>query len=291
MLRNAVVLLLIVLSASLAAAAPAPAPEAGTAAPAKAAPPAPPAPAAPAAPAAPDFQATVVSVSGPAQKLLAGQPQAKWQPLKAGEKLGPLTLIRTGLGAKVVLKFEDRGVFTVNNGTKIGIAELEKKGQAAKARMGLKYGTLHAKVDSTRGTNDFQIATPVATLSVRGSEADVGSMLDSDMFLDTGSGNWQSSQQQSTPGGGSTTTTNTYTGGESGTSSGAPPITVTTNNQFSQSSVTDNFGTTGSEFNSFTQGAGSTGKSGINTPTGGSDTTTSGGDSVVPPQPDEPGWP
>ena len=255
-----------------------------------------PAPAAKAAPApkpADDsFQATVVSATGPAQKLLVGEGKEKWEPLKVGDKLGRLSLIRTGLGAKVVLKFEDRGVITINNATKIGIADLEKKGQTAKARLGLKYGTLRAKVDGKRGKNDFRIATPVATLSVRGSEGDVGFMVDSEAYFKALEGLWSSEQEQTTGGTGTTTTTGTHTAGETATIAVDPPIIIIRNDQGGGGTgVSDPSGTTGGEQSSLGETGGGGGKRGFNTPTGGSDTTTGGTGSTVTPADGEPGHP
>lgn len=180
MYRNGLVVGLIVLFAASALAAPPPAEKA-----------APKAPAAAGAPKSVPLKATVVSVSGPAQKLLAAEAGKKWEPLEAGEELSELTVIRTGLGAKVVLKFADRGELVINNATKIGIGELRQKGDEVKADLGLKYGTVRASVDSSRGKNDFRISTPVATLSVRGSWANVGFMADSPRMLDAGAGLWR----------------------------------------------------------------------------------------------------
>ena len=132
------------------------------------------APAAKEAPPAP-LKATVVSVSGIAEKRLASDPKGKWEPLKAGDVLGELALVRTGLGAKVVLRFSDRGDVTVKSATKIGIGTFRRQGRLVKTQLGLKYGSLHARVRREQGPNDFSVATPVATLSVRGSTAHVGS--------------------------------------------------------------------------------------------------------------------
>lgn len=115
------------------------------------------------------LKATVVSVEGIAQKRLAADPEGRWETIKAGDVLGELTLIRTGLGTKVVLKFADRGNVTVEGTAKIGIGEFRKRGALVTMRVGLKYGAMRVQVDSTRGPNDFQVKTPVATLSVRGS--------------------------------------------------------------------------------------------------------------------------
>ena len=113
--------------------------------------------------------AEVVSVSGSAQKRLPGEDQ-EWQPLEAGELLDLRTIIRTGLGAEVVLMFGDRSKVTIANATKVGIGQFSKRDDLVSIHLGLKYGAIRASVDSSRGPNDFQVKTPVATLSIRGSE-------------------------------------------------------------------------------------------------------------------------
>ncbi|MBN1553979.1 MAG: FecR domain-containing protein [Phycisphaerae bacterium] len=126
-------------------------------------------PAQAAAPADGALRATVVSVKGTAQKRLAGDDQAPWKPIRVGEVLTERTLVRTGLGAKLVLRFSDRGEVTVKSAAKIGIRDCRKEGDVARMGVGLKYGTVKAKVNRAAGPNDFRIHTPVATLSVRGS--------------------------------------------------------------------------------------------------------------------------
>ena len=119
------------------------------------------------------LQVTVLSVTGQAEKLLSGQGQ-EWTALKAGEKLDELTIIRTSLRTKVVLKFADRGQTVVGSGTQLGIGEFRKtKGNLVVTRLGLKYGRLSVAVDSSRAPNDYAIVTPVATLSVRGTKGDI----------------------------------------------------------------------------------------------------------------------
>jgi hypothetical protein len=137
----------------------------------------------PEAPTPAPLKATVVSVAGDAQRRSSADAAGTWQAIKPGDVLDELTIIRTGLGAKVELNLSDRGHMTVSSATKIGIAQLRQSGEVVTARLGLKYGAVRAHVDSTRGPNDFQVATPVATLSVRGSggglafSADLGLLL------------------------------------------------------------------------------------------------------------------
>lgn len=128
-------------------------------------------PAAPALAAPPDgtqLKVTVTSVVGLAQKRLSDDPQGKWQALKVNDILSDKTIIRTGLGAKVVLKAENRGLITIKSGTKAGIDTLIQRGTLVTARLGLKYGSMRARMDPAAGQNDFRLTTAVATLSTRG---------------------------------------------------------------------------------------------------------------------------
>ena len=126
------------------------------------------APKAPAKNADNKIKVTVVSVSGIAEKRSAVDANAKWSPIKTGDVLDEMTLIRTGLGAKVELKLSDRGSVTVKSGSKIGIASFRRTGKLTKTRLGLKYGAIRAQVDSSRGANDFRVRTAVGTLAATG---------------------------------------------------------------------------------------------------------------------------
>ena len=118
---------------------------------------------------------TVVSVSGAAQYRSAADEDGQWLPLAAGAELSELAIIRTGLDTQVVLHLGDRSEITIRSATKVGIASLRAGPQErVTARVGLKYGSIHAQVDPSQGPNDFQIRTPVATLSVRGTGGNVG---------------------------------------------------------------------------------------------------------------------
>lgn len=118
---------------------------------------------------------TVVSVTGRAQYRQVDDDTSQWLPLAVGDELSDLTVIRTGLGARVILRLADRGEITIRNAAKIGIASFRQGlQQHVTARIGLKYGSIHAEVDDSHGPNDFQVRTPVATLSVGGTGGDIG---------------------------------------------------------------------------------------------------------------------
>lgn len=144
-------------------------------------------------PAAADAQrmvVTVVSVEGVAHKMVSGSDQ--WTPLVAGDELDELTVIRTGMRTKVVLRMADRGEVVLDRSTKIGVGEFrQQSGGLVRTRLGLKYGAMRATVDSSRGANDVQISTPVATLSVRGTEGDIGYSSDRGLGLRGRDGTWR----------------------------------------------------------------------------------------------------
>jgi len=132
----------------------------------------------------------VQEVKGAAQRLLPGT-KSKWVPLKVGDRLDELTVIRTGLGARVVLRFADNSQVVINRATKMGIREFRKEGDVTKTRLGLKYGSIRAKVEKARGPSDFRVTTPVATLAVAGTSGEVAYMGDFGFNLKGKTGSWQ----------------------------------------------------------------------------------------------------
>ena len=143
------------------------------------------------APKADKLTVTVASVSGIAEKRSATEEKAKWAPVKTGDALDEMTLIRTGLGGKVVLKFSDRGNVTIKSGSKIGIASFRKQGKLVRTRLGLKYGAIRAQVDSSRGANDFRVRTPVGTLAATGSKINIAQWGDFSFQTKGTDGFWQ----------------------------------------------------------------------------------------------------
>jgi hypothetical protein len=137
---------------------------------------------------------TVVSVEGTAEcRDVDDEADDAWRDIVAGEELDELTIIRTGFGAKVVLKFADRGEVTVKGATKCGIATFrpdEEDEETVNTEVGIRYGYLEAHVDSTDGKqNDFRVTTPIGTLAAKGSESSVG-VSNRGLGLSGQSGSW-----------------------------------------------------------------------------------------------------
>ena len=114
------------------------------------------------------MQAEVVSVEGIAEHLPAGREDAEWRTMAVGDKLGGLTVVRTGLGSSAVLKIADRGEVTVESGSQVGIRDLAMSAGVLEAHLGLKYGEMDVRLPHAAGESDMTVDTPVATASVRG---------------------------------------------------------------------------------------------------------------------------
>ena len=134
---------------------------------------------------------TVGSVSGIAEQRSTTKEDAKWTAIKAGDVLSEMTLVRTGLGGKVVLKFSNRGNVTIKSGSKVGIASFRKQGKLVRTRLGLKYGAIRARVDSSQGANDFRVRTAVGTLAATGSGIEIAQSGDFCFQAKGLDGSWQ----------------------------------------------------------------------------------------------------
>lgn len=137
-----------------------------------------------------DQYARVVSVKSPASYRNLADKAPKWKKLKIDDKLGGLCLIRTGFGGMAELQFADRGRWIVKSSTKFGIQEYAKKAGHVKVRLGLKYGYIKGDIDSSKGTNDFQVKTAVATLAATGTGANIGYTSDRGMGAQGTHGSW-----------------------------------------------------------------------------------------------------
>ena len=227
-----------------------------------------------------DRPAKVLSVSGRAQKLLAGQGQDKWQDLAVGDLLDKQTIIRTGLRSRVVLKFQDRAEVIIEDATKVGISEFLQSGKQVQAKLGLKYGSIHVDVPKESGPTDFSVSTPVATLSIRGTAGGINFSSDTGMHLSSERGTWRavSGNRHRDVGAGQSTT---------GTL--VPHLELVQTNR--STSPGDFFGGTDSAEKNFIQNAGNGGRAVIII-TGSSSTntqTTPTGNSTQPPEIEVPG--
>ena len=128
---------------------------------------------APAAQAGPVEQltATCIKAKGRVQwaPIGSGSTDAQvWKPVKLNEKYGAGTQIRTGVRSSAILKFGDDTVVMIGRSTLAAISEYHKTAGKKRTRIGLDYGSVRAGVAETELRSDFQIDSPVATLTKRG---------------------------------------------------------------------------------------------------------------------------
>ena len=171
----------------------------------------------------------IASVVGMAQKLVPGAKgeKDKWVALKAGETVQEHTIIRTGLKkTKVVIRFPDGSEFTIDRATKIGIGQFRKTGNDVKAKLGLKYGAVRAQIEKGTGKTEYDISTPVATLSVRGSISKFGFTIDSGLGLLVENGFWDVREPKDPKNPDGFTKAKTFTPGEYSNGPKMPAIIV-----------------------------------------------------------------
>jgi hypothetical protein len=108
----------------------------------------------------------VVSTKGEAAFLSGTQ----WKPLVKGQTIAEGTKISTGINSSAVLNI-DGSLVTMKPLTSIKIYRNSVNSSTKETSLGLQYGTVQAKVDKvSKVRTKFNIATPVATSSVRGTE-------------------------------------------------------------------------------------------------------------------------
>lgn len=109
---------------------------------------------------------SVVSVKGEFSGLVDG----RWLPLAPGAKLAEGTKVSTGINSIAVIRI-DSHLLTIGPVSSVKLYRNASAGASSDTSVGVQYGTVRAKVKklSTVKTR-FNITTPVATSSVRGTE-------------------------------------------------------------------------------------------------------------------------
>jgi len=119
------------------------------------------------------IRATVVEIKGSVLARSASQGGA-FKPVSKGDTLPGDTLITVGTRGQAVLAFGDNSVVALEQFSTLSISsvyETHVAGQGSSTvvtRLKLVNGSVRAGVERGRTSSDFQITTPVATLSVRG---------------------------------------------------------------------------------------------------------------------------
>lgn len=112
------------------------------------------------------FEAVVIGVAGTAQARV--KPDAAWKQLAMNDKLAPGVVVRTGRESHVALRVGPNATMLIEHQTRIAIPEVIQDGDKLKTRVTMAFGQADVRVDRIGLTNDFEVATPTATLAVRG---------------------------------------------------------------------------------------------------------------------------
>lgn len=112
-----------------------------------------------------DIAVTVAKITGKAQL----QKGADWVPLTPGQKLGSGDTVSTGFRSELLLQIGPSTV-TVKALSRVTLQNLTQEGTSLKTDLYLKVGKVSAEVNKSESVQSqkFQVASPVATASVRG---------------------------------------------------------------------------------------------------------------------------
>ncbi len=115
--------------------------------------------------------ATCIKVKGRVQWAPVGTQSTDtqaWKPVRVGGEYTQGMQIRTGLRSEALLKFGDDTAVLIGRSTLAAIGAFYRSADTKTTRLGLDYGTVRAGVAEGGLRSDFQIDSPVATLSKRG---------------------------------------------------------------------------------------------------------------------------
>lgn len=113
------------------------------------------------------LQAVVLEVTGAAAQWRA-KPAQKWQAAKVNDLLDVGAEIRTGRESTVTLRVGMNATMLVDRQTRIAIPEVVQDGKVLRTRLAMNFGQTDLKVDRIGLENDVEVATPTATLAVKG---------------------------------------------------------------------------------------------------------------------------
>lgn len=125
--------------------------------------------------AAEDMVAVIEQVEGTVEVQLAGE--TEWQAVEVGNVVPIDARISTGFGAEAVLIVGENATVTVKSLTRLQIGELAREEGVERSELNLQVGRIEGQVrEADVGNTDFELSTPVATASVRGTgfSAEVG---------------------------------------------------------------------------------------------------------------------
>jgi len=122
-----------------------------------------------------DFSAKVISITGDVTYKSEGEPE--WKPVKASMDLKEGVYVMTAFESSCDLEFMDKSKLNIKELSKIQISKfaLQTKNVDASVKLfnGKIKATVHRDVDIK---TEFQVKTPVSTISVRGTEEEVNYM-------------------------------------------------------------------------------------------------------------------
>jgi len=114
--------------------------------------------------------AIVTMVSGKHVQYSADE-GASWQGVSQGLALAVNAVVRTGFASGCEISFRENSILQVEALSSVRIAEYLGNKRQEKVRVNLQYGAVRCAVEKGRIASDTQVSTPVAVLSIRGTQS------------------------------------------------------------------------------------------------------------------------
>ena len=108
--------------------------------------------------------ATVQQIQGEVSIQTAGSPADQWTPVSQETPVNTGDSVKTGNGS-CIIAYADQATFNLEANTSITLQE-----QADTQDIALKLGKIYGKIDHTKVTKPFQVVTPAAVATVRGTD-------------------------------------------------------------------------------------------------------------------------
>lgn len=119
-----------------------------------------------------DFSAKATAIEGDVTCKADGE--SAWKPVTVGMELKEGVYIMTAFESSCALEFQDKSVLNVKELSKIQISKFALQAKSVNANVSLFNGKVKATVHRDIDTKtEFQVKTPVSTISVRGTEEEI----------------------------------------------------------------------------------------------------------------------
>lgn len=118
------------------------------------------------------------------------QPGGQWIPVRKGARLGPKDKLKTGLDGSALIHIDGKARITLSPESQISVELALRDGPDRRTQILVDLGRIKADVDRLKGGSKFELRSPTAVASVRGTilyfSVDAAANQQTDLYVDNG---------------------------------------------------------------------------------------------------------